>query len=297
MEQHQAIKIDPTTFKFIATLDIFAASFIKDEGLFPPEADLSAREAMCDEFLAGTPYCSPYAISTGQMKPRRFDYKDRFIQFSPSPTGLATIRDLDVLTYCITWIANAALDGRDEDVGPVYQFDVEDFFKFSGRTRNSEREGNFIQGLDRLVGSNSSTNTTPIGLEAATFPFVEMYQLGRDDTGRLKTVTLKIPHRFYCLAHNEFFVEIHPEYFTLSTVRRLIYLFLKQHCGCDVGLTVTFTKLHEISGATSPLRKFLPVINELVEKPLPEFSVEIDQEGEKLIFIGVEHEQIYADAQ
>jgi len=105
MEQHQAIKIDPSTFKFIASLDIFAASFIKDEGLFPLEADPSAREAMCDAFLIGTPYCSPYAISTGEMNPRRFEYKDRFIQFSPSPTGLPTIRDLDVLIYCITWIA------------------------------------------------------------------------------------------------------------------------------------------------------------------------------------------------
>jgi len=288
MGQHQAIKIDPSTFKFIANLDIFIASFIKDEDLFPSDAGLSDREIMCDEFLADTPYCSPYAISTGEMKPRRFEYKDKFIQFSPSPTGLPTIRDLDVLIFCITWIANAAMDGRDEDVGPVYQFNVDDFYAFSGRARNGERESLFIQGLERLSGTNILTNTTPIGLNATSCNFVDEYQFGRDDEGRLKTVTLKIPHRFYCLAHNEFFDPIHPNYFTLSAARRLIYLFLKQHCGCDEKLPVTFAKLHEVSGSSSPLRKFLPVINELVDKPLPEFSSEGIGASETLSFLCIE---------
>ncbi len=297
MDAYQTIKINPATFKFIAAMDIFGTSFIKDEYLFPPEADFSELETRAGEFLANMPYCSPYSISTGEMTPRRFEYKGKFMQFSPSQIGLPSVRDFDVLIYCITWVANAAMDGRDEDVGPVYQFDVEDFFKFSGRARNSEREGNFIQGLERLAGSNILTNTTPIGLDAASCNFVERYQLGRDDTGRLHTVTLKLPHRLYCLAHNEYFDLIHPDYFTLSAVRRLIYLFLKQHCGSDEGLTVTFAKLHEITGATSPLRKFLPVIMDLVDKPIPEFSVELNQASETLTFIGLEGERMGAIAQ
>ena len=288
MKKYQAIKINPATFKFIAAMDIFGTSFIKDEYLFPPEAEWDELETRAEAFLANTPYCSPYSISTGELTPRRFEYKGKFMQFSPSPTGLPTVRDLDVLIYCITWIANAAMDGRDGDVGPEYQFDVEDFYKFSGRAQNGERENVLIQGLERLAGSTILTNTTPIGLEATSCNFVEKYQLGRDDSGRLKTVTLKIPHRFYCLAHNEFFDPIHPDYFTLSAARRLIYLFLKQHCGCDVKLPVTFAKLHEVTGSASPLRKFLPVIYELVTKPLPEFSSEGMGASETLSFICIE---------
>lgn len=297
MDKYPAIKITTSTFKFIAVMDIFGTSFIKDADLFPPEADWTELETMAGEFLVNTPYCSPYSISTGEMTPRRFEYKDKFMQFSPSPTGLPTIRDFDVLIYCITWTANAAMDGRDADVGPVYQFDVEDFYRFSGRARNSEREGNFIRGLERLAGSIITTNTTPIGLDADSFKHVLKYELGRDAAGRLKTVTLKIPHRFYRLAHNEFFDPIHPDYFTLSAARRLIYLFLKQHCGSEEKLPVTFAKLHEVTGSTSPLRKFLPVINELVAKPLPEFSVELNQTIETLTFIGLEREQSGATAQ
>ncbi|MDP2779604.1 replication initiator protein A [Devosia sp.] len=287
MEKHQAIKIDPSAFKFIAILDIFGTSFIKDEDLFPPAADSFDRIARCDEFLAELPYCSPYAISTGDMKPRRFEYKDKFIQFSSSPTGLPTIRDFDMLIYCVTWIANAAMDGREVDVGPVYQFDVEDFYKFSGRAQNGERESIFIQGLKRLAGSTILSNTKPIGLDAASFNLAEKYQLGRDEAGRLRTVKIRLPHMIYCLTHNEFFDPIHPDYFTLSAARRLIYLFLKQHCGSAERLPVPFAKLHAVTGSASPLRKFHPVIKELVVKPLPEFSSEENGEKENLSFIGM----------
>jgi len=285
MNKPQPIQINPATFKFIAELDIFGLSFIKDVDLFPPDAEYEVLGARAAEFMADLPYCSPYAISAGDMKPRRFEYKGKFIQFSPSPNGLPTIRDFDVLIYCITWIVNAALEGRDDDVGSTYEFEVEDFYRFSGRPRNGERESLFIQGLDRLAGSTVTTNTKPIGLDNQSFNFVEHYQLDQDERGRLKSVRIKIPHTFYCLAHNEFFGTVHSDYFTLSAARRLIYLFLKQLCGSEEKLLVPYSKLYAVTGSTSPLRKFLPVIDELVTKPLPEFSSEKNDGAENLSVI------------
>jgi len=285
MGKKQAIKIDSSAFKFIAELDIFGLSFIKDVDLFPPDAEYEVLGASAAEFMADLPYCSPYAISAGDMKPRRFEYKGKFIQFSPSPNGLPTIRDFDVLIYCITWIVNAALEGRDDDVGSTYEFEVEDFYRFSGRPRNGERESLFIQGLDRLAGSTVTTNTKPIGLDNQSFNFVEHYQLDQDERGRLKSVRIKIPHTFYCLAHNEFFGTVHSDYFTLSAARRLIYLFIKQICGSKEKLLVPYSKLYAVTGSTSPLRKFLPVIDELVTKPLPEFSSEKNDGAENLSVI------------
>ena len=285
MNKPQPIQINPATFKFIAELDIFGLSFIKDVDLFPPDAEYEVLGARAAEFMADLPYCSPYAISAGDIKPRRFEYKGKFIQFSPSPNGLPTIRDYDVLIYCITWIANAALEGRDDDVGSTYEFEVEDFYKFSGRSQNGNREETFTQGLDRLAGSTVTTNTKPIGLDNQSFNFVEHYQLDQDERGRLKSVRIKIPHTFYCLAHNEFFGTVHSDYFTLSAARRLIYLFLKQLCGSEEKLLVPYSKLYAVTGSTSPLRKFLPVIDELVTKPLPEFSSEKNDGAENLSVI------------
>ena len=284
MEKPQAIKITSSVFKFIASLDLFAASFIKDEDLFPSDAPPSDRQAMYEEFAVDLPYCPAFAISAGDVKPRRFEYKGKFIEFTPGPTGLPTIRDFDVLIYCITWIANAALEGRDDDVGSTYEFEVEDFYKFSGRPQNGNRENTFILGLERLAGGSILTNTRPIGLNNPSFHFIETYQLERDKAGRLKTVRIKLPHTVYCLAHNEFFDPIHADYFALSAVRRLIYLFINQFCGGEDALLVPFTKLYSVTGSTSPLRKFLPVIDELVAKPLPECSTERKEGAEQLSF-------------
>jgi len=284
MGKKQIIKIDSSAFKFIAELDIFVSSFIKDVDLFPPDAGYEELDARAAEFMADLPYCSPYAISAGDMTPRRFEYKGKFIQFSPSPNGLPTIRDFDVLIYCITWIANAALEGRDDDVGATYEFEVDDFYGFAGRQRGSERENTLIQGLERLAGSAITTNTRPIGLDNYTFNYIEKFEMVRDDAGRLKSVSIKIPHTFYCLAHNEFFDPIHADYFTLSAARRLIYLFLKPYCGGEK-LPLSFAKLHAVTGATSPLRKFMPVIQDLIDKPLPEFAAERNEGREVLSFV------------
>jgi hypothetical protein len=284
MGKKPAIKIQSSAFKFIASLDLFAVSFIKDEDLFPSDAPPPNRQVMYDEFAADLPYCPAFAISAGDVKPRRFDYKGKFIEFTPGPNGLPTIRDFDVLIYCVTWIANAALEGRDADVGAIYEFEVDDFYAFAGRPRNGDRENLFVQGLERLAGGNILTNTRPIGLDNQSFHFIETYQQDRDEAGRLKTVRITLPHTVYCLAHNEFFDPIHADYFALSAVRRLIYLFIKQFCGGENALLVPFTKLHSVTGSTSPLRKFLPVIDELVAKPLPEFS-SIKNEGAENISV------------
>lgn len=285
MGKKPAIKIQSSAFKkVLASLDIFATSFIKDADLFPADAEYDELDAKYAEFAPDLPYCSPYAISAGEMTPRRFEYKGKFIQFSPSSNGLPTIRDYDVLIYCITWIANAALEGRDNDVGATYEFEVDDFYGFAGRQRGSERENTLIQGLERLAGSTITTNTRPIGLENYTFNYIEKFELVRDDAGRLKSVCIKIPHTFYCLAHNEFFESIHADYFTLSAARRLIYLFLTLYCGGEK-LPLSFAKLHAVTGATSPLRKFMPVIQDLIDKPLPGLAAERNEGSEVLSFV------------
>lgn len=57
MEKQQAIRIKSSAFKLIASLDLFAASFIKDEDLFPSDAPPADRRAMYEEFAADLPFC------------------------------------------------------------------------------------------------------------------------------------------------------------------------------------------------------------------------------------------------
>ncbi len=270
------------------------SSFIKDVSLFPVSENMTDAEkddliSKADEFLDELPYCAPFSIKTGDMTSRRYEYKGKFMEFTPSQTGLPTMRDFDVLLYCASWIANAEMEGRDNDVGPVCQFEVEDFLEFSRRGSGGAQYEGLIQGLERLAGSTITTNTLPFGQDSSSFNYVQQYRPECDATGRIKTITLKLPHRMYFLIHNEIFDTYHKDYFALAPTRRLIYAFVKNYCGPNCSLAVSFAKLHEITGATSPLRKFMPVINDLAEKPLPEFSVTIDKIKETLTFVGVKH--------
>ena len=290
MDNSPIIKIDRTRIKFIATTDIFINSIAKDDDLFPVHDGMTEEEdaelwRKAREFVdSGLPYCAPYSLKTGDMIPRRFEYKGKFIEFAPSQTGLPTAKDFDILLYCTSWVANAATEGRMSDIGPVFQMDVTDFLAFSGRGMGGGQYDGLVQALERLAGGTITTNTKPFGQSATSFHYIQTYQLGRDASGRLEKVVIELPHRFYFLIANDIYYKYHHDFYTLSPAHRLIYMFIKNYVAPGFTRSVSFNKLHTITGSTSPLRKFLPVIDDLAHSSLLEFSVAIDQVKEEVIF-------------
>lgn len=264
-------------------------SFIKDSDLYPVpiDDDVGAMAAFLlkgEEFVSDAPYCTPYAIKIGDMTTRRIDYRGKFIEFCPSPVGLPTARDFDILLYCQSWIGNAALEGRDDDIGLVYEIDVDEFFDFAARARGESRESSFIEALERLSGSTINTNTKPFEHCSNSFKYIQQYQLERDASGRLKTVTIKMPHRVVFLIHNGIFDIYERDFLELNQVRRLIYMYLKNFCIHGFPMAMPFEKLHSIIGATSPLRKFMPVIDDLERTPILSYSVAVDRAAEVIVF-------------
>ncbi|MEQ1590443.1 MAG: replication initiator protein A [Gallionella sp.] len=264
-------------------------SFIKDNDLYPvPKvkigSEMTAFLEKGEAFSNDMPYCAAHAIKTGDMTMRRLEYKGKFIEFCPSQTGLPTVRDFDILLYCQSWIGNAALEERDDDIGPVYEIDVEEFFEFAGRGRGDNRESSFIEALERLAGSTINTNTKPFEHCSSSFKYIQQYRLGRDAFGRLKTATLKIPHRILFLIHNDIFDIYDRGFLELSPVRRQIYMFLKNFCVAGYSLTLPFEKIHQLTGATSPLRKFMPVIEDLASSQLVGYLVEVNRAYEMVTF-------------
>ncbi|MEQ1526696.1 MAG: replication initiator protein A [Gallionella sp.] len=289
MDKYPVIKIQSSSIKHFIALDICVMSFIKDSDLYPvpkekTDGEMTAFLEKGEAFSHDIPYCAAYAIKTGDMTTRRLDYKGKFIEFCPSPTGLPTVRDFDILLYCQSWIGNAALEGRDDDIGPVFEIDVEEFFEFAGRGRGDNRERSFIAALERLADSTINTNTKPFEHCSSSFKYIQQYRLGRDASGRLKTVTLKMPHRIFFLIHNEIFDTYDRGFLELSPIRRLIYMFLKSFCVAGCSLTLPFEKIHQLTGATSPLRKFMPVIDDLANSQLVGYWVEVDRACEMITF-------------
>ncbi len=54
-----------------------------------------------------------FSLSTRpDTRPRRYERGENWIQISPSPLGLATVHDRDILVYCISQCMAALNDGR-----------------------------------------------------------------------------------------------------------------------------------------------------------------------------------------
>uniref|UniRef100_E6QW98 Uncharacterized protein n=1 Tax=mine drainage metagenome TaxID=410659 RepID=E6QW98_9ZZZZ len=290
------IKIHSSAFKHIMMADMFFHSFTTDVDLCRSHENdeqtdderIKEVESLIDPFISANPYCSQFALSTGDMTPRRFDYLGKYMEFRPGPTGFPTVRDFDILLYCQSWLGNASLEGRDDDISDLLEFEIEDFYEFSGRSRNSDRGEAFEQALERLHSSTMTTNTKPFGLDSkeVTQKYLKEYDLARDEQGRITTVTVRVLHRTCHLLKAEAFSLYHKDFILQSPVRRTIYMYLSINCfyECE-DLTLSFAQLHKISELAAPLRKLSSVIDDLVENPLPGFVAEVNEEDETVTFV------------
>ena len=232
--------------------------------------------------------CSPFALSAGDAEARRFDLDGQFIEITPGATGLPTMRDKDVWIYCVSWLANAMFDERHKDLSRHLRFTARDFLDFSKRGDGGAQYDGLGQALDRLAGCRITTNIPPPG-EAKeggdTFHLIR-YEAERDRDGRIDAVNIELPERLYRCATDWLQVcAMHPDYFLLTPLHRMIYMLAKNHCGEWHPWVVSLNELHRLTGSSSPFRNFKISIQELLgNKPIPEFRMEMDAQNETATF-------------
>ena len=225
-------------------------------------------------------HCQPFALSAGDSEARRFDLDGQFIEITPSATGLPTVRDKDVLIYCVSWLANAMFDERHKDLSRNLRFTARDFLDFSKRGIGGAQYDGLAQALDRLAGSKIATNLRPpdeIKECGDSFNLIR-YEAERDRDGRIDAVSIELPERlYYCATDWTQVCAMHPDYFSLTPLHRLIYFLAKMHCGEWQPWAVSLNELHRMTGCSSPFRNFkISVQGLLKDNSIPEYRVEID---------------------
>jgi len=262
------VLISPASFTYIYFSDIFTGIF--------QDGSLSAVDASSNPV-----YCTPFALSVGELEARRFDCDGKFIEITPSAAGLPTIRDYDVLIYCTSWLANAMFDEKEKNLSRNLRFTARDFFDFSKRGIGGAQYDSLTQSLERLAGSRLATNIPhPSGInECDSFNLIR-YEAEPDCDGRIETVNIELPEKLYRFATDWTHVcAMHPDYFSLSPLRRLIYILAKIHCGEWQPWTISINELHQLTGGTSSFRKFKQLVQELKGNPIPEFRIEVDAQN------------------
>ena len=99
-----------------------------------------------------------------------------------------------------------------------------------------------------------------------------------DRDGRIDAVNIELPERLYHLATDWTHVcAMHPDYFMLTPLHRLIYILAKIHCGVWKPWAVPLNELHRLTGCSSPFRNFrISVQGLLKDNSIPEYWMEMD---------------------
>ena len=224
--------------------------------------------------------CTPFSLSAGDLEARRFELDGQFFEITPSATGLPTMRDKDVWLYCVSWLANAMFDERHKDLSRNLRFAARDFLDFSKRGNGGAQYDGLVQALDRLAGSKITTNICPpaeIKESDGSFNFIR-YEAELDRNGCIDAVNIELPERLYHFATDWTHVcAMHPDYFMLTPLHRLIYILAKIHCGVWKPWAVPLNELHRLTGCSSPFRNFrISVQGLLKDNSIPEYWMEMD---------------------
>ena len=226
--------------------------------------------------------CTPFSLSAGDLEARRFDLDGQFFEITPSATGLPTMRDKDVWLYCVSWLANAMFDERHEDLSRNLRFTAREFLDFSKRGNGGAQYDGLVQALDRLAGSKITTNIRPpaeIKGSGDSFNLIR-YEAERDRDGRIDAVNIELPERLYHFATDWTHVcAMHPDYFMLTPLHRLIYILAKIHCGVWKPWAVPLNELHRLTGCSSPFRNFKKFVQALNNNSIPEYRIEVDAQN------------------
>ncbi len=275
------VLINPELIEFIACVDMFhGIGFDNEEHI--------GRKIEKIELLHQT----IFSLKPSDMESRRFEFGDRYIEIKPSSQGLPMVRDFDILIYLTSWLQKAFFDNNQENLSTELQFSAQDFLKFSGRGEGGGQYQGLLQSLERLSGSEISTNIpTPESAgrqEENRFNLIT-FDAERNSDGSMGMVNITLPLRLYRLFSTDgcnFYHgrAIHPDYFKLKPLQRVIYLIAIVQCTSECPLTLTIEKLHWLTGASSPLRKFRDAIKEIIEQPLIEFQLSADENFTTIYF-------------
>ena len=226
-----------------------------------------------------------FSISTKpDLKPRRYENGKNFIEINPSVKGLATIHDRDVLIFCISQIMSALNDGR--EVSQTVRFAASDLLAATNRPNGGEAYERLKQALERLGGTQISTNITTGGEEVLDiFTIIEKARIVRETReGRMQEIEITLSDWVFNAIQAKEVLTLSRDYFRLRRpLERRLYEIARKHCGVQREWKIGIEKLRIKCGSSSSLKEFRRLVSGIVEKDrqfshMPDYSIDFDGE-------------------
>ena len=221
-----------------------------------------------------------FSLSTKpDMRVREYKQGQNFIKIAPSPQGLATIHDRDVLIFCISQLMAALNEGN--KVSQTVRFKAHDLLIATNRGTDGRGYSQLKSALSRLQGTQIETNLLTGGTEQwDVFSLIDQAKIVRESReGRMLDLEIKLSDWVFNAIEAHEVLTLHRDYFRLrKPLERRIYEIARKHAGRKNEWSIGIDRLKIKCGSNSSGREFRRLVQAIVEQDqqyshLPDYAL------------------------
>lgn len=245
---------------------------------------------ICDIFDAAPKSDTPsmehplFTLSTKpDMQKRRYENGEAWIELGPSPIGLATVHDRDILIYCISQCMARLNSGQ--QVWRKLRFNAHDLLKMTNRDTSRRGYELFQAALQRLQGTQITTNITTGGEEQFdVFSFIDRARTVKETRdGRMQAVEIELSEWIFNAIREKSgdILTISPNYFRLrKPLERRLYELARKCCGQNAKWHFRLETLHKRTGSSSTIKEFRRMLKAIIKDNaehghIPDYTFEL----------------------
>jgi plasmid replication initiation protein len=192
---------------------------------------------------------------------------DNILEIIPSILGLPTIKDKDILIFCISQLMHRK--NRGEKIGKRVRFSARELMIATNRRTDGREYKRLERAFQRLQGTQFKTNIrTGNKKEVRIFSLIDEggYVMREEGGWRLDYCELVLSDWFIRAIEANEVVSISSDYFRLRRpLDRRIYEIARKHCGNQKKWHIGLAKLQDKTGSNAPLKKFRLNIRQIIK--------------------------------
>ena len=189
---------------------------------------------------------------------RHLEYRsgDNILKIVPSGRGLPTIKDKDILIFCISQLMHKK--NRGEKIGKRVRFSARELCLATNRPISGEHYRRLEDAFVRLSGTRFVTNVRTGGkVETRVFGLVEEGGFVRNENSfRVDYCEIVLSDWLMRAIESNEVVTISNDYFRLRRpLERRLYEVARKFCGSSKKWQIGLEKLQAKTGSTAPLKR------------------------------------------
>ncbi len=213
---------------------------------------------------------------------REYEHKGTKLSVLPSALGLATIRDKDVLIYCISQLVAKMNTGV--ELHRTLHLKAYDLLVATNRNTDGRGYEQLKSALDRLSGTPIRTNITTGGEEVTEgFGLIDGWKIIRQTaTGRMTELRVTLSDWVFNAVAAREILTLSRDYFRLrKPLERRIYELARKHCGQQDEWAISLEVLKKKCGSASEDYEFRRLVSIICDEDarhnhMPDYAISFD---------------------